>query len=60
MHLLNRLQQVYFCLGLFLIPAPVFLLAGAAGGTGAVLLLPLLAALALSFGLLKLNLLLFD
>ena len=35
MRLISRIQRVYFCLGLFLIPAPVFLLAGAAMGNGA-------------------------
>ncbi len=55
MPLLNRLRQGYFCLGLFLVPAPVFLLAGAAGGTGAALLLPLLAALLFSLGILRLR-----
>ena len=51
----DRLRQGYFCLGLFLVPAPVFLLAGAAGGTGAAQLLPLLAALLFSLGILRLR-----
>ena len=55
MRLISRIQRVYFCLGLFLIPAPVFLLAGAAMGTGAAALVPLLAALLLSAGILRLK-----
>ena len=53
MRLLKRLQQAYFCLGMFLIPAPFFLLFGAAAGVGGRFLWPLLAALGMGVLILK-------
>lgn len=55
MKLYSRFQYVLFCTGLFLIPAPVFLLCGAATGTGLMPLLPLLAALLCGAGILRLS-----
>lgn len=53
MRLLKQLQQAYFCLGMFLIPAPFFLLFGAAAGLGGRFLWPLLAALGMGVLILK-------
>ena len=51
----SLLQRGYICLGLFLVPAPVFLLAGAASGTGPAAVLPLLAALLSTLVILRLK-----
>ena len=55
MRKVNRVQQAIFCLGMFLLPAPVFLLAGAGAGAGEKMLLPLLAALLLGIAVLRLK-----
>ena len=47
-------RRLFEGLGLFLLPAPVFLLAGAGAGVGAWLLAPLLLALLLSMGIRRL------
>ena len=51
----SLLQRGYICLGLFLVPAPVFLLAGAASGTGPAAVLPLLTALLSTLVILRLK-----